>query len=146
MHTKLCLEITTGYRCVSIPLLSLPLCPFYWDIKHPITIDNLTVQNYLRPTLHVYYPNFIIKNTNTSQTITTCTDIQVVTNAHLRDALSQKTVVAKKIVEKNFLKDRYKDVELYGKNAFLEAFIKTYYKLIMTKCKEMGLNVRCVKD
>jgi len=29
MHTKLCLEIITGYRCVSIPILSLPLCPFY---------------------------------------------------------------------------------------------------------------------
>lgn len=67
MHTKLCLKITTGFQCICIPIISMPLCPIFWDIQYPI--DNLSVVNYLKPKLHVFYPKFIIRNTNTLQSI-----------------------------------------------------------------------------
>ena len=91
MNTKLCLEITTGFNCVCIPIFSMPLCPTYWDVQYPNIIDNLTVVNYFRPKLHISYPNFTVRNKNTSQFISVpeIIDLNIFQACTLRSILKQ---------------------------------------------------------
>ena len=44
-NTKVQLELTSGGECVIIPLATLPLCPSYYQIQHPI-IRKITASNF----------------------------------------------------------------------------------------------------
>ena len=41
--TQIFLEISNGIRCITIPLIELPLCPSDWDISAPEIISNMRV-------------------------------------------------------------------------------------------------------
>jgi hypothetical protein len=65
MHTTLCLQISDGFQCVMIPVMQLPWCPRYWEINYPKIIDNIRIKARFNPKLHVYWPDFIVRNLNT---------------------------------------------------------------------------------
>ncbi|XP_071098997.1 uncharacterized protein [Haliotis cracherodii] len=49
-HNGLVLELTTGPECVFVPILALSLCPSYWDIPPPFTVEQLRISG-LAPVL-----------------------------------------------------------------------------------------------
>lgn len=58
-HTRtLVLECTTGPECVTVPVLYLSLCSFYWDVQLPFTVEHIRVSGYFFPTLTVDWPAF----------------------------------------------------------------------------------------
>ena len=56
------LELTSGAECIAIPIMSLTLCPVYWDIQPPYIVDNIRLSGYFFPTLTVDSPGFIVAN------------------------------------------------------------------------------------
>lgn len=49
LQNGLVLELTTGPKCVTVPILSLTLCPACWDIQAPYAVDNLVFQDTFFP-------------------------------------------------------------------------------------------------
>lgn len=41
--TQIILELTTGGECVLVPVLTLPLCPSFWQIDPPSQIHSISV-------------------------------------------------------------------------------------------------------
>ena len=63
-RSKICLEITCGKMCALLDIMQLPMCPSYYHINVPYSINELSVQgNWYSPKLHLSWPNFTIKNT-----------------------------------------------------------------------------------
>jgi hypothetical protein len=58
----LAIELTTGKKCVILPILLLSVCPSYWDITAPTSIHNLRIDGYIRPTLSLDWPDFAVKS------------------------------------------------------------------------------------
>ncbi|XP_067650865.1 uncharacterized protein [Haliotis asinina] len=77
MQNGLLLELTTGPECVTIPILCLSLCPAYWDIQPPYTVESLRISGYFFPTLSVDWPDFIVTNKLTKTSITIPQTLQV---------------------------------------------------------------------
>ncbi|XP_071088962.1 uncharacterized protein [Haliotis cracherodii] len=73
----LVLELTSGSECVAIPVISLTLCPSYWDIQSPLTVENLHIAGYFFPTLSVNWPGFIVTNQLTKTSITIPNTIRI---------------------------------------------------------------------
>ena len=48
----LLLELTSGGWCVFISVKCLPLCPSYWDVHLPSSIQSIDVQGILFPTVY----------------------------------------------------------------------------------------------
>lgn len=42
--TQIILELTTGGECILVPVLTLPLCPSFWQIKPPSQINHISVK------------------------------------------------------------------------------------------------------
>ena len=68
-HTKVVLEITNGLSCITIPLVTLSLCPTDWDIKVPDTITNMRISGFFITRLHADWHDFCIRGTNTKHEI-----------------------------------------------------------------------------
>jgi hypothetical protein len=68
-NTRVCLEITTGLTCEIIEVLTLPLCPSYFNIMYPNFIGNIIITGSLLPKLTVKWPNFRLINVSTDHTI-----------------------------------------------------------------------------
>ncbi len=81
LHTNKCnglvLELTTGPECVTIPIMSLTLCPAYWDINPPAAIDNLQVSGTIFPSLTLDWPEFLLTNKLTNRSIHVPTTIRI---------------------------------------------------------------------
>ena len=68
-NTRVCLEITTGLTCEIIEVLTLPLCPSYFNIMYPNFIGNIINTGWLLPKLTGRWPNFRLINVSTDHTI-----------------------------------------------------------------------------
>ncbi|XP_067654068.1 uncharacterized protein [Haliotis asinina] len=68
-HNGLVLELTTGPDCVTVPILSLSLCPSYWDVQPPFTVEHFRITGYFFPTLTVDWPAFTVTNLLTKTTL-----------------------------------------------------------------------------
>ena len=60
--TTLMLELTCGDVCVMIPLKSLPLCPSYWSVQLPASIELVKVTGTFRPKLEIKWSDIKIQN------------------------------------------------------------------------------------
>ena len=59
------LELTSGNRCVVLPIKSLPLCPSFWDVHLPSDIKSIDVQGVFFPTVYFEWSDFkLINKTN----------------------------------------------------------------------------------
>ena len=68
--SKIILEITGGKMCTLLDIVQLPMCPSYYDINVPYSINGLEGKgHWYSPKLHVSWPNFTVKNTQTQDTI-----------------------------------------------------------------------------
>lgn len=65
--TKLIIEITNGKSTVQIPLKTLTLCPTYWQITVPQSIEQITIRGLWNPTVTFDWGDFEIKNKLTNQ-------------------------------------------------------------------------------
>ena len=74
---RVCLEITTGLTCEIIELLTLPLCPSYFNIMYPNFIGNIIITGSLLPKLTVKWPNFRLINVSTDYTINVSAKISI---------------------------------------------------------------------
>jgi hypothetical protein len=72
-NTRICLEINTGFECVLLDVMNLPLCPSYFTIRYPESITDFKVKGLLSPRLFVNWPNFQVRNKITAHII--CSDI-----------------------------------------------------------------------
>jgi len=68
-NTRICVEITTGLQCVIVEVLSLPLCPSYFNIRYPNAITDLKISGVFQPILSINWPNFQIINIMTEHKI-----------------------------------------------------------------------------
>ncbi|XP_071099911.1 uncharacterized protein [Haliotis cracherodii] len=90
-HNGLVLELTTGPECVSLPILALSLCPSYWDIQPPYTVEQLRISGYFFPTLTVEWPAFTVTNllTKTSLSVTNTLRVSFFTARKLQKMFNQ---------------------------------------------------------
>lgn len=56
--TFLYLELTSGGVCVTLPVISFPLCPSYWEIQPPLTTQKLSVGKFPRAKILVDLTGF----------------------------------------------------------------------------------------
>ena len=68
-HTKVLLEISNGLHCITIPIITLPLCPSDWDITAPDNIFNLRVTGTFVTRFHAQWSGLYIVNIHTKQEI-----------------------------------------------------------------------------
>ncbi|CAC5362606.1 unnamed protein product [Mytilus coruscus] len=66
-----------GGSCATIPVTSFPLCPSYWDIQPPVTIQNVQICNFPFGKLSVEWPGFKVINKLTKQSLTVKTCFKV---------------------------------------------------------------------
>ncbi|CAC5416211.1 unnamed protein product [Mytilus coruscus] len=76
-NTTIMLEITSGGSCATIPVTSFPLCPSYWDIQPPVTIQNVQMCNFPFGKVSVEWPGFKVINKLTKQSLTVKTCFKV---------------------------------------------------------------------
>ncbi|CAC5400203.1 unnamed protein product [Mytilus coruscus] len=76
-HTKVVLEITNGLSCITIPIVTLSLCPSDWDITAPNCIQNMRISGTFCTRLHADFDNFSIVNINTKHEVPIPEDISV---------------------------------------------------------------------
>ena len=67
--TVLQIELTNGSTCISIPAVTLPLCPRHWIFNASRYVSDLKVTGYIRPTLHVDWHDFTMTNTLTNHSL-----------------------------------------------------------------------------
>ena len=64
------LEVTSGYSCVLLPVLKLPLCPVFCHIEMPHDVANLSVHGpWHSKKLYLNWDNFSVTNTLTNHTM-----------------------------------------------------------------------------
>ncbi|CAC5368920.1 unnamed protein product [Mytilus coruscus] len=66
--TRVYLEITSGGDCVTIPIISLSLCPSYYNISTP-SVENITVSALPHCILFFLCSSFVITNRLTMKTV-----------------------------------------------------------------------------
>ena len=77
-HTHfIMVELTSGPKCYTIPVMPLSLCPSYWLITPPNYIDNIQISGYFLPTLTVNWPGFLITNKLTNKSFTLPSNIRI---------------------------------------------------------------------
>ena len=76
-NTTVMLEITSGGSCITLPVTYFPLCPSYWEIQPPNTIQKLDLEKLPSRTLNVEWPGFKVTNKLTRQQLTINTKIQL---------------------------------------------------------------------
>lgn len=76
-NTRICLEISTGLTCEIVEVLTLPLCPSYFNIRYQDTIAEIKIVGMLFPKLQVQWPQFQLININTDHTITVPSKVQI---------------------------------------------------------------------
>lgn len=88
--TIIALEITSGGNCVIVPVVSLSLCPSYWDITTP-NIPRVTMSSFPSCKLFTTWRNFTITNKLTGQSIAvpSAIDVDFFTWRKLKIILSQ---------------------------------------------------------
>lgn len=67
--TQLVVEITNGNLTVQVPLKHLSLCPTYWKVRVPHSIDLITVQGMMNPIIRFDWDSFDVTNKLTNQKI-----------------------------------------------------------------------------
>ena len=67
--TVLQIELTNGTACISIPVVTLPLCPRHWMFRASEYISDLRVTGYVFPTLNVAWHGFSMTNNLTNHTL-----------------------------------------------------------------------------
>lgn len=98
--SKICLEITCGHHCLLLDVIQLPMCPSYYDIQVPASISDIEVKgHWYAPKLHVSWPDFTIKNSQTNEEITIKSKLKIT----FWTAFKLKT-----ILKKNFFVYLYK--------------------------------------
>lgn len=65
-YTTVYIEITSGCDCVTIPLLSLSLCPSYYDFTTP-SVDDISLSAFPQCKLFVIFSSFVITNKLTTK-------------------------------------------------------------------------------
>ena len=75
--TTLVLELTSGGSCVTLPIISFPLCPSYWDVQPPVTIHNLKLEKFPFGDLLLDCSGFKVTNKLPKQSITVKTSLKV---------------------------------------------------------------------
>lgn len=68
-ETSLQLEITSGGKCATIPLLTLPLCPSYYKFQSPVIRNLTTSPNFLNFKLFADWDQFDVIDKQSSKTI-----------------------------------------------------------------------------
>lgn len=68
-ETILQLEITSGGKCATIPLLTLPLCPSYYKFQSPVIRNLTTSPNFLNFKLFADWDQFDVIDKQSSKTI-----------------------------------------------------------------------------
>lgn len=76
-NTTVMLEITSGGACVTIPITYFPLCPLYWKIQPPITIQKLSLENLSSTKLNIDWPGFTVTNKLTKQNLKIHTKVKL---------------------------------------------------------------------
>lgn len=66
--TTLFLEITSGGDCVTIPIVSLPLCPSYWNISR-VNVEDVAISSFPSCKMFVQWDNFQITSKLNAKTI-----------------------------------------------------------------------------
>ena len=64
----LMLEVTSGENCVFISLRNLPLCPSFWTVHPPQTVESIQVKGKFWPVVHFKWEKFKIVNKTNEQT------------------------------------------------------------------------------
>ena len=90
-NTRICLEITTGFECVLLDVMNLPLCPSYFTIRYPDSITDFKIKGLLSPRLFVNWPNFQVTNKITAHRIMlpASVPISLISARRLKRILSQ---------------------------------------------------------
>lgn len=68
-ETILQLEITSGGKCATIPLLTLPLCPSYYKFQSPVIRNLTTSPNFLNFNFFADWDQFDVIDKQSSKTI-----------------------------------------------------------------------------
>ena len=99
-QSKLCLEVTGGKMCTLLDIIQLPMCPSYYHINVPYSINKVEVKgHWYAPKLHVSWPNFTIRNTSNDDIV------------HIKSSISisfWNAYKLKKILSKNYFVYVYK--------------------------------------
>lgn len=74
--TTIYIEITSGADCVTVPLLSLSLCPSYYDFSMP-SVDDISISSFPQSKLYVIISSFVITNKLTNKTVNIPTTIDI---------------------------------------------------------------------
>jgi hypothetical protein len=112
-NTKIFAEISNGATCVNLLLWTFPLCPDYYDIQQPRSVNNLKVTGILQPKLELTWPDFKItdKASGTIIQAPTSINIKMITATRLRKIISG-TFFLKIRIEHNgttFMMDKFAD-------------------------------------
>jgi hypothetical protein len=75
--TTLVLELTSGGSCVTLPIISFPLCSSYWDVQSSVTIHNLRLEKFPFDDLLLDWPGCKVTNKLTKQSLTVKTSLKV---------------------------------------------------------------------
>ncbi|CAC5369234.1 unnamed protein product [Mytilus coruscus] len=75
--TKILIEITNGITCITIPLMSLPLCPSDWHITPPTDITDMHITGSFQPFMHAQLLGLQIINIHTKHHILIASNISV---------------------------------------------------------------------
>lgn len=88
--TKIMLEITSGGSCVTVPILSLSLCPSYYNFPVP-KVHDLSISAFSQSKLFVSWSSFIVTNRVTGQTvkIPSIIDINIITRYKISQIINQ---------------------------------------------------------
>jgi hypothetical protein len=87
--TTLVLELTSGGSCVTLPIISFPLCPSYWDVQPPVTIHNLRLAKFPFDDLLLDWPGCKVTNKLRKQSLTVTTSL----NVGLLNSLKVKRII-----------------------------------------------------
>lgn len=88
--TSLYVEITSGGECITVPVLTLPLCPSYWEITVP-QIKDLSVSKFPVCKLFAVWSNFTVTNklTNNSVQVPSSVSVNIFVRSKLAKILKQ---------------------------------------------------------
>ena len=105
-NTRICIEITIGLQCVIVEVLSLPLCPSYFNIRYPSAITDLKISGVFQPILSINWPNFQVINIMTEHKIIVPykISISIMTAVRLRKILKESFCANIVILHHNYQK------------------------------------------
>jgi hypothetical protein len=108
-NTRICLEINTGFECVLLDVMNLPLCPSYFTIRYPDSITDFKVKGLLSPRLFVNWPNFQVRNKITAHSIMLPASVPISHISMISIRATEVNLVIKKSSHQQFEKDEALD-------------------------------------